>query len=181
MKKSVLIVGLASGQALPTQPFVTWFGYRKHLQRGLSLGLLGWGIVVGVLSFPATTLAHGAHIQSRSREAIEIQATYDNGDPLANAQVQIYAPSDLQTPWHTSQTDAEGRYLFVPDAPGDWEVSVRQAGHGDILVIPVSPGGTVATAYRNEGNISPLQRGIMAGAVTWGCIGTALYFRRGKR
>ncbi len=180
MKKTVLIVRLASGQAPPRQHFAAWFKPRKPLPRGLSLGLLGWGMVMGVLSFPTATLAHGAHIQSRSREAIEIEATYDNGDPLANAQVQIYAPSDPQTPWRTTQTDEQGRYLFTPDAPGDWEVSVRQAGHGDIVVIPVSPGGTVATTYRNTGNISPLQRAIMAGAVTWGCVGTALYFRRGK-
>lgn len=141
-----------------------------------------WGLAMGlVLSTPIAALAHGAHIQSRSASGIEIQATYDTGEPMAEAQVQVYAPDDPQTPVFSGITDTEGRYLFVPDQPGDWEVSVRQAGHGDIAVVPVAEGGAIAEGFTNSVGLTPLQRVIVAGAVTWGCIGTALYFRRGKR
>ena len=57
---------------------------------------------------------------------------------------------------------------------------MRQAGHGDITVIPVSEAGVITTEFSNSAGLTPLQRGIVAGAVIWGCVGTALYFRRGK-
>ncbi len=61
-------------------------------------------------------------------------------------------------------------------------MQVRQAGHGTVATIAVSdqavsPENAVAapvisTAY------SPLQVVVMIAAVVWGCVGTALYFRR---
>jgi nickel transport protein len=130
---------------------------------------------------PLAALAHGAHIQARSASGIEIQAAYDTGEPMAEAQVQVYAPDDPQTPVFSGVTDAEGRYVFVPDQPGNWEISVRQAGHGDIAVVPVAESGAIAEGFTNSEGLTPLQRVIVAAAVTWGCLGTALYFRRGKR
>lgn len=138
------------------------------------------GVTVGLTLGTPAAWGHGAHIQARPSQAIEIQATYDSGEPLAEAQVQVYGPEDPQTPRFTGLTDAQGRYLFIPDGPGDWEVSVRQAGHGDIAVIPVTDVGAIAPTYQGDSGLSPLQRGLMAGAVTWGCVGTALYFRRSK-
>lgn len=113
---------------------------------------------------------------------MEIQATYDSGEPLAEATVQVFAPDDPQTPVYTGLTDADGKFVFVPTAPGNWEVSVRQAGHGDIAVVPVESEGAIASTFTNDAGLSLLQRGIVAGAVTWGCVGTALFFgRRGKQ
>jgi len=101
---------------------------------------------------------------------------------MAEASVQVFAPDDPQTPVFTGTTDASGRYVFAPTQPGDWEVSVRQAGHGDIAVIPVEADSVIASSFTNDAGLSPLQRVIVAGAVTWGCIGTALFFwRRGKQ
>ena len=129
---------------------------------------------------PASAQAHGVQIQTRNTSAVEIQATYDSGEPMAEAQVQVYAPEDPETVIFSGMTDAMGRYLFVPDRPGDWELSVRQAGHGDIAVIPVSEAGAITTEFSTSAGLTPLQRGVVAGAVIWGCVGTALYFRRGK-
>ncbi|MBE7380682.1 MAG: carboxypeptidase regulatory-like domain-containing protein [Leptolyngbya sp. SIO1E4] len=148
--------------------------FAKVSLRGGLLALIG-GVVT-----PAIALAHGVEIKSRSLSAVQIQATYDSGEPMAGAQVQVYAPEDPETSLFTGTADEAGRYLFVPDRPGDWEVSVRQAGHGDIAVIPVSEAGTLAAGFTNTTGLTALQRGIMAGAVAWGCVGTALYFRRGK-
>jgi len=36
----------------------------------------------------------------------------------------------------------------------------------------------VAVAARYDTGPDPLQKGLMAASVIWGCIGTALYFRR---
>ncbi|MEO1095771.1 MAG: carboxypeptidase-like regulatory domain-containing protein [Cyanobacteria bacterium J06638_28] len=137
--------------------------------------------MVGGLSLPAIALAHGVLIQARNAPAVLIEAAYDSGEPMVNAQVQVYAPNDPQTPIFTGVTDAVGRYTFTPDQPGNWEVSVRQAGHGDITVVPVAADNTITQDFTNSTELTGVQRFITAGAVIWGCIGTALYFRRGKR
>jgi nickel transport protein len=147
--------------------------------------LLIWGLPVGAalgaIALPTAALAHGAHIELRATQALEIQAMYDSGEPMKGAQVQVFSPQDPRTPYLTGLTDDRGHFAFTPTSPGNWEVSVRQAGHGDIKVIPVEVGGAIATSFTTSSRLSPLQRGIMAAAVTWGCVGTALYFWRGKR
>jgi nickel transport protein len=152
-------------------------------------------------------LAHGAHIDYQPTESIQIQARYDSGEPMQGAQVMVYSPENLSDPWTQGTTDDQGRFVFAPDPsqPGNWEVTVRQAGHGDIVSIPVQgestaseAGGTSQTAEASTGNavpedstpqaasyqagqLSPVQQGITIGAVIWGFIGTALFFARGKR
>lgn len=102
----------------------------------LVLLLAGWGSLVAAV--PA--LAHGAKIEYQPINGIEIQARYDSGEPMRAAQVNIYAPDNPSEPWQTGVTDDEGRFVFTPDPsrPGNWEVMVRQAGHGDVLAIPVA-------------------------------------------
>lgn len=155
----------------------------REVETVLRRGFQRLGLIVMVVGgFPMAALAHGAHIQARTATAMEIQASYDTGEPMAEATVQIFAPDDPQTPVYTGLTDADGKFVFVPTAPGNWEVSVRQAGHGDIAVVPVESEGAIASTFTNDAGLSLLQRGIMVGAVTWGCVGTALYFgRRGKQ
>lgn len=137
---------------------------------------------IAIALTPWAASAHGAHVQARTTNAVEVQATYDSGEPLAAATVQVFAPDDPQTPVFTGVTDEAGYYVFAPTQPGDWEVSVRQAGHGDIAVVPVAADGVIASSFTNDGGLSLGQRLIVAGSVTWGCVGTALFFgRRGKQ
>jgi nickel transport protein len=121
--------------------------------------------------------AHGAIIEYTVDMTIEIVATYDNGEPMAGAQVVVYAPDDPSTPWLTGVCDDEGRFTFMPDStkPGTWDVQVRQAGHGDMVHIPVGEG---AVAAASSGGYSVLQIVLMAVCVVWGIAGTALYFSR---
>ncbi|MEM6433259.1 MAG: carboxypeptidase-like regulatory domain-containing protein [Cyanobacteria bacterium P01_D01_bin.115] len=140
-----------------------------------------WLVVAAGACTPFAALAHGAHVQSRTTSAVEIQAAYDSGEPMAAATVQVFAPDDPETPRFTGVTDAAGRFVFIPPQPGDWEVSVRQAGHGDIAVIPVEADGVIAAGFTQPTGLTPLQRGVVLGAVAWGCVGTALFCLRGKR
>lgn len=159
-------------------------------------------------SWPVRALAHGITVNYQSTRAYEIEATYETGEPMVNAQVSVFSPENPAEPWLIGTTDAEGRFLFSPSTVGNWEVQVRQAGHGDILVIPVEtvasptdPGGAgtpVPSAVESSptapdaiappepissgaiATLTPLQRGIMIASVIWGCVGTALFFARGK-
>lgn len=142
--------------------------------------------LLALLSVPEKVLSHGANIQYRETSAISIQAKYDDNTPMANAQVVIYAPSDRATPWQKGVTDSEGNFSFVPDTNpqniGDWDIKVRQSGHGDITSIPVGQDGlTVASTQLASANgYSTLQKMVMGAAVGWGFVGTALFFARSK-
>lgn len=129
------------------------------------------------------TLAHGAKLTYQSTQAIEIQATYDDGSPMANAQVVIYAPDDPTTPWLTGMTNPQGQFIFTPDGSqsGNWDIKVRQAGHGDILTIPLTQDTLVsANVSSSQSNYTPLQKALMAITGIWGFVGTALFFSRKK-
>jgi nickel transport protein len=130
------------------------------------------------LGVTATASAHGAKIEYTISPAVEIHATYDTGEPLAEGQVTVYAPDDLTTPWLTGVCDEEGRFIFTPDPakPGTWDVQVRQAGHGDIIHIPIGEGGEAAAS--GSTGYTPLQIVLMGASVGWGLIGTALFFSR---
>ena len=137
-------------------------------------------LIVGLpitLGLPMKAYAHGAIIEYTVDMTIELIATYDNGEPMAGAQVVIYAPDDPSTPWLTGVCDDEGRFTFIPDTsrPGTWDVQVRQAGHGDMVHIPV---GQDMVATSGPGGFGVLQIALMSACVIWGFVGTALYFSR---
>lgn len=144
--------------------------------------------LLAIIFIPERALAHGANIEYKETSAITIQAKYDDGTPMANAQVVIYAPSDPANPWLKGTTNDLGSFTFVPDNKpqniGDWDVKVRQSGHGDITSIPV-PDGKLANVANNRslsagGGYSSSQKIVMAAAVGWGFLGTALFFSRSK-
>lgn len=161
---------------------------RLNLTLVLTLGLAGW-------TLPA--IAHGVTVEHRQVSSVEISAQFETGEPMANAQVLVYAPDQPAEPWQQGTTNDQGRFSFTPDQtqPGSWEVMVRQAGHGVVTTIPVensspenstSDPGTEAEAEPNSlispsTGLSPVQQGITIGSVIWGFIGTALFFARGKR
>lgn len=149
---------------------------RSALRRPVNGFLLGTLLAVGVGSArPAQ--AHGTAIEV-TQAAVEIKATFDNGEPMADAQVLIYSPSDLETPWKKGQTDTEGLYLFAPDAdtPGAWEVTVRKAGHGGTTTFAVD--GTALSGSAGFAGAPPVQKWVSMAAIIWGFVGTALFFSR---
>lgn len=139
------------------------------------------GIGVGLANVPSIALAHGVELQSRTISAVEVQANYDSGEPMTGAQVQVYAPATDDSPTFMGVTNESGQYTFVPDQAGNWRISVGQAGHGKLTVIPIAESGAIAADLAQSTGLTALQRVIVAGAVAWGCVGTALYFWRGKR
>jgi len=170
---------------------------------------LAVGLALVGTSWAGLALAHGVEVEHRRVSSVEVQARFETGEPMANAQVLVYAPNDPSAIWQQGTTDDQGRFNFVPDETltGNWEVMVRQAGHGAIATVPVAGGQPAASdsegdaEIASEGNsapgaeaesdsnslispsttLSPVQRGITIGSVIWGFIGTALFFNRGKR
>ena len=140
---------------------------------------------------PVRAVAHGANIEYQETAAITIQAKYDDGKPMAQAQVVIYAPQEPTVPWLKGTTDDRGNFTFVPDpaaqGKGNWDVKVRQSGHGTIVSIPLTGDKLAETAPQkllsSAGAVSGYslsQKLVMAAAVGWGFIGTSFFFARSK-
>jgi nickel transport protein len=167
------------------------------------LSRVSFGFIVIFALTTTKVLAHGSIINYQETEAIEIDAKFDNGSPMANAQVVIYSPSNPTQPWLTGMTDDKGKFIFTPDdsQEGDWTVKVRSAGHGSVINIPVK---SVSNQEANEVNSSSpsesqennhivkssssdmtpsptmMQKLMMAATGVWGFVGTALFFSRKK-
>ena len=64
--------------------------------------------------------------------------------------------------------------MFTPDStkPGTWDVQVRQAGHGDMIHIPIGED----LALTGTTGYTTLQIMLMGASVIWGFVGTALFF-----
>ena len=107
-------------------------------------------------------------------QTIEIEASYDSGEPMANAQITVYGPDDPVKPWLQGTADPRGRFIFTPDAVGSWEVKVRKAGHGEIVRISIGDRGQKSPLS----TVNPLQKLAITAAVIWGFVGTALFFSR---
>lgn len=151
------------------------------MQRNPSIGeILGFLVLsIGLgLSMPLPLSAHGALLDYSHSAGITVQARYDTGQPMADAQITVYAPDNPTRPWLTGIGDAEGRFSFVPDPdlPGTWSVQGRHAGHGAMIHIPVNP--EQPEQISGQQGYTAGQRALMAACVLWGCIGTALFFSR---
>ncbi len=152
---------------------------RPIMKRSLFLlAVLSWGLSVSPISQSA--LAHGAKIVYQTTPAIVIQAIYEDGTPMANAQAVVYSPQNPEKAWLTGVTNELGEFTFVPDRQlkGTWDVKVRQSGHGSIVRIPLTEGTLATTSKPLLGGYSWGQKWLMAIAASWGFVGTALYFSR---
>lgn len=153
-----------------------------------------FALVIANSAIADSVLAHGANIKHQQTPAIVIKAAFDDGTPMANAQAIIYSPEDPANPWLKGTTDSEGKFTFVPESQvsGNWDVKVRQAGHGDIASISLeqenSASDTNPNTTENKAGmranleeILPLQKFLMISTTVWGFIGTALFFARNKQ
>jgi len=133
-------------------------------------------VLLLVFGLTAVAFAHGAKIEYTINVAVEIRAAYDTGEPMAGGQVTVYAPDDPATPWMEGACDEDGHFTFTPDPskPGVWDVQVRQAGHGDMVHIPIGED----MAMTGTTGHTPLQIVLMGACVVWGFVGTALFFSR---
>ncbi|MDW7674195.1 MAG: carboxypeptidase regulatory-like domain-containing protein [Bacillota bacterium] len=146
------------------------------MKRKFILALIISFLGIGVNLSPV--LAHGANIKYESNMTYKIEATFEDGAPMDNAQVTIYAPDNPADPWEKGLTDENGIFYLSPDLSkaGLWLVQVRKAGHGVSVNITIDEGQFVS----GETSLSKAQIILMTVSVLWGFVGTALYFSRRK-
>ncbi len=159
------------------------YASRSTRLQGLSPVLNALGLM---LLWSQPGWSHGAI--ATVTQTFSVEANYSSGQSMAAAQVAVYSPNNPDQPWITGQTDNQGKFDFNPDTPGNWDVVIRQAGHGTTVSVPVATTAnsqtvaktTAAIVSSSEPLANPFQRWASAGAGLWGLIGTVLFFSRGK-
>lgn len=135
-----------------------------------------------ILALVVSIFAHGTKYEILQDKIIGIKAMLDTGDPIAHAKVLIFAPEDSKVT-HTTNTDSNGVFYFTPDKAGIWTLQVRaKGGHGMRINLTVDESMQLAGNHKGiHSGTTYFQKVIMAICVVWGCIGTALYFRRKEK
>jgi len=83
---------------------------------------------------------------------VTVQFATQDGKPMANAEVQVFAPGDAKTPVITGRTDAEGKFVFDADQDGFWSAAAHGADQIARVMIRVGgEGGEHGDIYRRCG------------------------------
>ena len=89
---------------------------------------------------------------------VTVQFATHDGKPMANAEVQVFAPGDPKTPVVTGRTDAEGKFVFEADQDGFWSAEAK--GADQVARVMIRVGGESQTS---QSRISPfLVIGVLA-------------------
>jgi hypothetical protein len=82
---------------------------------------------------------------------VTTQFATQDGKPMANAEVEVFAPGDATTPVITGRTDAEGKFAFEADRDGFWGAEAH--GADQVARVMIRVGGD---AQPSQNGISPL-------------------------
>ena len=83
-----------------------------------------------------------------------VQFAYAGGEQPTYAKVEVYSPADSKVEFQNGRTDAQGRFAFMPDAPGQWRIIMADnMGHRVEHAVEVSAGRSPAQAdVKNAGD-----------------------------
>jgi len=139
---------------------------------------VGVCIALFILMVTALIFGHGTKYEILPEKTLGIKAMFDTGDPMASAKVLIFAPDETKAAF-TAITDSNGVFYFTPDKAGTWAMQVRdKGGHGMRINLEINDAMLLAPEQKSSNTVSYFQKILMALCVIWGCVGTALYFKK---
>jgi len=105
-----------------------------------SLSLLALVVILCMVLIPSVS-AHRVHLREQIME-VQIKAWYGGGDPMPNADVEIYSIRDEQEKLYLEgKTDENGLYYFAPElGTTSYRVVVEASGHGNELEFDLTAG-----------------------------------------
>ncbi len=105
-----------------------------------SLSLLAIVLILCMTLIPAAS-AHRVHLREQVMD-VQIKAWYGGGDPMSNANVEVYSIRDeLEELYLEGKTDENGLYNFTPKlGTSSYRVVVEASGHGNELEFDLTAG-----------------------------------------
>ena len=119
---------------------------------------------VASLVFGALLLLGAAQAQAHALYAAHtwqgtvalVQFAYAGGAVPTYAKVEVYSPADAKVEFQNGRTDAQGRFAFMPDTPGQWRIIMADnMGHRVEHAVDASAGqGAAQISAQNQGKPS---------------------------
>ena len=120
--------------------------------------MLRFASVVIFILTTALALSPSAAFDLFAKHEVTVQFATHDGKPMANAEVQVFAPGDPKTPVTTGRTDAEGKFVFDADQDGFWSAEAK--GADQVARVMIRVGGE---SQQPQSRISPfLVIGVLA-------------------
>ncbi len=140
-----------------------------------NLSLLALILILCMVLIPNAS-AHRVHLREQIME-VQIKAWYGGGDPMANADVELYSIRDGQEKLYLEgKTDENGLYYFAPElGTSSYRVVVEASGHSNELEFDLTAGSQPENAEL------PLYLNVLVGfGFLAGIGGIAAYFSARK-
>jgi nickel transport protein len=99
-----------------------------------------------IATFVAFAASPSAAFDLFATHEVTAQFATQDGKPLANAEVQVFAPGDTTKPAVTGNTDKDGKFVFEADRDGFWGAEARTPDQ--IARIMIHVGGESQTPSR---------------------------------
>jgi nickel transport protein len=98
---------------------------------------------LAVVTAAAPARAHEILHEVVGGRAVAVRVFESDGDRVANAPYEVFAPGGATTAWFQGRTDRNGWLAFVPDVPGKWRLKVYgDEGHGLDVTIDAGAGAS---------------------------------------
>lgn len=120
-----------------------------------------------VLAAPVLLAPRPAASDLFAQHEVTAQFATPDGKPMANAEVEVFAPGDPKMPVVTGRTDADGKFVFDADRDGFWSAQARSADQVARVMIRV--GG----ASEPQSRVSPF---VVIGVLAV-LLGIAIWYR----
>lgn len=112
-----------------------------------------------VAAWSGAAQAHTAAGRSLDGGAVIVEFRYSDNQPMAYAATKVIAPGETSA-WQVGRTDGSGRFAFVPDRAGAWQVeALDEENHAARYTVNVAQNLKPAPA------LSPFW-----GLVLWGSV-----------
>jgi hypothetical protein len=83
---------------------------------------------------------------------VTVQFAASDGKPLADADVQVFAPGNLTQPVKSGKTDRDGKFVFGTDRDGLWTAEAKVEGEVARATVRVGGGANES----EQGGLSPI-------------------------
>lgn len=92
------------------------------------------------LSYIAPAFGHALTYEEVRNSAVTLTFRYSGAAGIpSNAKVLVFKPGEIESPYLSTTTDANGRVSFLPDSEGVWRIEIQtEEGHEKVVELPVN-------------------------------------------
>jgi len=119
---------------------------------------------------------------------VVFQANYEGSEAVSFAAVSVHGPDDGNPhadAYQTGRTDAEGRFVFIPNRTGKWKVTVDdEVGHRgtqEVTITSLTEPATAAPAAPQSSGRSTTDRLVIGLSVIFGVVGLLMAFLQRRK